>query len=197
MRRTLLGSVVAIAGIAAASGVGIAAAGATRKATFDGTCHLTGTSTFSPNLTGTQRKIHYSFHSGAPAKGTPNQTTCSGTLNGKTISNRKAVASVAGVGKLSCAMGTSTSPGHGTLRIGANTFKFAFTFTATATEVDYTTDNSKYGGGKATGHASFAKYAPKNSAALCGPKGKGIHRLGFEANDNAPNKPFVGTRSTH
>lgn len=195
MKRILLGSVVAVVGVMATAG--IAGAGASKKATFDGTCHITGVSTFAPNLTSTQKKTHYSFHSGPPAKGSKNQTTCSGKLNGKTINNVKAMAEVSGYGKLSCSQGNSTKPGHGKLILRGNTFKFRFTFSAVATEVDFTADNSKWGGGKSTGHASFAKYAPSDSTTRCGPTGKGLHKLGFEADDNAPSKPWIGTRSTH
>jgi hypothetical protein len=163
--------------------------------TYTGTCTITGVSTFSPNLTGQTQDITYNFNSGSPDGGkTADQTTCSGTLNGQQINNVPVKASVSGMGHLSCSNGSNDAPGSGELVFpDGSTFKFQFTFSAFLTEVFFNVIGDN-GGGTASGHASFAQYAPPTTPADCA--GNGISQLGFSATTNAPDKPFIGTRST-
>jgi hypothetical protein len=176
-------------------------ASAADQGTFVGSCHITGISTFVPNLTSNTQKIKYDFHSGSPDGGTTKDATaCTGKLNGKSITNEPASAAVSGYGNLSCSSGSSADPGTGALVIDGYTFPFTFTFTATLTEVDYVADNTASGGDKATGHASFAKYAPPDTPAKCA--GSGVNKLGFEADNPStvpPGQPpykFVGSKES-
>ena len=174
MRKHILALAIALAAVAAAApGAGAA------TATFSGACAITGVSTFDPPLTGSHQIIKYDFKSGPPADGAADGTKCSGTLNGKSITDMPVQASVAGEGDLSCANGASTTPGKGELVFpDGSTFPFDFTFTAVATEVDFEAD---FGGTKTPGHASFLHYAPPTSVFDCSPAGSGISALGFDA----------------
>lgn len=188
MKKAFVAAVASIAALGAAAPV--ASAG---TATFSGTCAITGVSTFNPPLTGTHQLINYDFRSGAPADGVEDATKCSGTLNGKSVSDVPVKANVAGEGDLSCSSGASTAPGKGAIVFpDGSVFDFGFTFTAIATEVDF--EATFAGGTSTTGHASFLHYAPPTSAFDCSPAGQGIEALGFEATTDASSTPIEGTR---
>ena len=175
-----------------AAGVAAPTASA-EKATFSGTCAITGVSTFDPPLTGTHQIIKYDFKSGPPAEGVADGTKCSGTLNGKSVSDVPVEASVAGEGDLSCSDGASTTPGSGAIVFpDGSKFPFAFTFSAILTEVDFTATFEQ--GGETTGHASFMHYAPPTTAVDCGPAGAGIKSLGFDATTDESATPVGGTK---
>jgi hypothetical protein len=170
-----------------------APAASAETATFSGTCALTGTSTFDPPLTGTHQMIKYDFKSGAPAEGEADGTKCSGTLNGKPVTDTPVKANVAGEGDLSCSSGESTAPGQGAIVFpDGSTFDFGFTFTAVATEVDF--EAVFAGGTSTTGHASFLHYAPPTSGFDCSPAGGGIKALGFDATTDESSTPIQGTK---
>ena len=170
-----------------------APAASAEKATFSGTCAITGVSTFDPPLTGMNQTIKYDFKSGPPADGVEDGTVCSGTLNGKSVSDVPVKASVAGEGDLSCASGESTTPGSGALVFpDGSKFPFAFTFTAILTEVDFTATFQN--GVETAGHASFMHYAPPTTVFDCSPAGSGIEALGFDATTDASATPVEGTK---
>jgi hypothetical protein len=208
----------ALAGLALA--LSAATAAGASAPTFNGTCTITGISTFfDPSsgqpaaLTGSPAHLGYNFKSGAPGQNNttmqsdPDMTECQGTLNGKQVDLKapNAAAAVKGVGELSCATGGDQSPtdpnndppGSGYLQLTAGgvtyQFPFAFTFAAGGPEVSFTTDNGSYGGGTQAGTASFAAYAPPTTPVDCSPAGSGVKQLGFSASDNGPpSAPFVG-----
>lgn len=182
-------SIAAVACVMAFAATAPAASAET--ATFSGTCALTGKSTFDPPLTGTHQLIKYDFKSGPPADGAQDATTCSGTLNGKSITEMPVKANVAGEGDLSCSSGESTGPGQGAIVFpDGSTFDFGFTFTAIATEVDF--EAAFANGTSTTGHASFAHYAPPTSVFDC--SGSGIKALGFDATTDESSAPIQGTK---
>ena len=183
-----------IAALATAAAMGAAAPGAAAEtATFSGTCAITGVSTFDPPLTSSHQVIEYDFKSGPPAADAADATTCSGTLNGASVSDMPVKAQVSGEGDLSCSSGTSLAPGKGSLEFpDGSTFPFDFSFTAVATEVDFTAAFA--GGEQATGHASFLHYAPPTSVFDCGPAGGGLSALGFDATTDETSGTIQGTK---
>lgn len=170
-----------------------APAASAETATFSGTCAITGVSTFDPPLTGTHQTINYDFKSGPPADGAQDGTKCSGTLNGKSVTDVPVTAAVAGQGDLSCSSGESLAPGQGAIVFpDGSTFDFDFTFMAIATEVDF--EAAFANGTSTTGHASFAHYAPPTSVFDCSPAGSGIKALGFDASTDESSTPIQGTK---
>ena len=184
-------TVMASAACVLALGVAAPAASA-GTATFSGSCAITGVSTFDPPLTGTHQIIKYDFKSGSPAEGDADGTRCSGTLNGKSVSDVPVKASVAGEGDLSCSSGESTTPGKGSIVFpDGSSFPFDFTFSAIATEVDFRAAFA--GGGETTGHASFLHYAPPTALFDCSPAGAGLSSLGFDATTDESSMAVKGT----
>lgn len=187
MRKSI---VVALASVVAAA-VGAPAAGAA-TATFNGTCQISGVSTFDPPLRDAHQRVKYAFKSGPPAEGVADYTSCSGTLNGESISDTPVVASVAGEGNLSCSDGVSTTPGKGKIEFpDGSTFPFDFEFDAVLTEVEYVATFAN--GVEATGWASFLAYAPLTAAFDCG--GDGLSELGFDAGTDAYEGTAEGTKA--
>lgn len=187
MKRSVMASAACVLAL------GIAAPTASAgTATFSGSCAITGVSTFDPPLTGTHQIIKYDFKSGAPADGAADGTKCSGTLNGKTVSDVPVKASVGGEGDLSCSSGASTTPGKGSIVFpDGSSFPFGFAFTAIATEVDFTATFTE--GGETTGHASFLHYAPPTALFDCSPAGGGLSALGFDATTDEASMAVKGT----
>jgi hypothetical protein len=187
MRKTIVVTCASMIVAAAA-----APAANAEKATFKGTCGITGVAAFEPPLTSETKTMKYDFKSGAPADGAADATKCTGKLNGKSVTDVATTAVVAGEGGLSCAMGQSTTPGVGALTFpDGSTFAFTFEFTSILTEVDFT---ATFGGTKLAGHASFKDYAPPTTAFDCSPAGAGIKSLGFAATTEESSVPIEGTR---
>lgn len=181
---------MACASVLAAAAAAPAASAET--ATFKGTCSITGVAAFDPPLTGETKVMRYDFKSGAPAEGAADETKCSGTLNGKAVTDAPVVAAVAGEGELSCERGQSTTPGVGALTFpGGSVFAFTFEFTALLTEVDFT---ASFGGTPVAGHASFRDYAPPTTVFDCSPAGAGVKSLGFTATTAESATAIEGTR---
>ena len=168
---------------------------AAAPATFEGTCDVTGYTTFDPPLTSQLTPTKYEFKSGEPASGVPDGTSCTGTLNGKAYDGPTTV-HVTGEADLSCGNGSTSTPGKGTLKFpDGSTFKFGYTFTALATEVDYVVTS---GDAEARGQGSFMPYMPPSAPFECGPGGAGVSGLGYEGQNEPLSKPVMGTRpATH
>jgi hypothetical protein len=182
MRRPLvaLGATAIVAAVAAAPA---------SADTFKGSCNVTGKATFGQPLKGTKAPNTYDFRSGPPADGRADETRCTGQLNGQSVTNKPAFATVAGAGNLSCAQSESTTDGSGYLQFPdtGSVFPFGFSFTGVLTEVDF---KVKYGGQEASGHASFAEFAPPDAAIKC--ETTGIPELGFRASFDGGDKVFPG-----
>jgi hypothetical protein len=136
------------AGVAAAlMGVALTPAGAREKLdSFSGSCSLQGTVTFSPPATNDQQSLNVGYD----ATG-----TCSGTLNGREVSNapvrlRHAVRGVDG----SCRYANTTAPGRGTISFADGTivaYSFEFNWVLTDGVLRFQGEHS----GSARGHGSF------------------------------------------
>jgi hypothetical protein len=166
--------------LAAAATLALAALYATPATadTFKGSCGITGVAKFDHNLKSSKDRNGYDFKSGSPASGKPDETTCTGELNGQPITNVPAYAAVKGFGNLSCAQSESTEDGIGSLQFPTtgSYFPFGFSFTGTLTEVDF---KAKSGGNEIPGHASFAEFAPPDTPVKCATDG--VPSLGFRA----------------
>ncbi|TMM04030.1 MAG: hypothetical protein E6G10_06180 [Actinobacteria bacterium] len=143
-RRTWIAATIA----AAALGMGDASAGAKNTVnSFEGSCSLQGTVRFSPPATNAQQSLSVVYD----ATG-----ACSGTLNGRTISNapvtvHDSVRQVDG----SCMRADTTKPGRGSITFADGTtirFSFEFHFVAAAGTLSYNGQQS----GTAHGTGSFA-----------------------------------------
>jgi hypothetical protein len=121
-----------------------AAAGA-RIHSFAGDCGFQGAVAFDPPATNTAQSLTYDY----TADG-----TCSGTLDGQTISDAPVAERQAGDAYDGCTGARTTSPGHGAIVFPDGT-RIAYTleFSFVLTEGDYTFAGSR--GGSAHGHGSF------------------------------------------
>ncbi|MFL5909183.1 MAG: hypothetical protein ACJ768_01220 [Gaiellaceae bacterium] len=114
---------------------------------FSGSCSTQGVVTFSP-----------------PIKAQPQQTltvvytatgTCSGTLDGKSISNMPVKLQHAGQADASCMHAQTTGPGHGNIYFqNGVVIPYTFQFTDVLTEIAFSYNGQQ--SGSAHGHGSFA-----------------------------------------
>jgi hypothetical protein len=169
MRRLLLIVPLALAAIAV---VPVASASA---ATVSGACTIDGSATFSPDgLKAAPATLGYDF------SGTG---SCSGTLNGNTITNSPVQAHASGNGTLSCAGAVATG-GTGTLTFPNQgvTIGFGISLVGTGSEVEFVITGN--GGGAGAGHATFA--ANGGRATECA-SANGLNNLGFSVQAAAAN----------
>ena len=132
--------VFAIATLAAFAVVPVASASAN---TVSGACELSGTATFTSPLGLVPGSNGFNFSGSG---------TCSGTLNGATITNAPASASATGTGTLGCSVSEGT--GSGTLTVNGSPVGFTMTLVGTASEVELLIAGDS--GGDGVGHATFA-----------------------------------------
>jgi hypothetical protein len=136
-RRIWIGAAVAILAV----GIGEAPASAKKKVnTFEGSCSLEGTATFSPPATNSQQSLDVGYESTG---------TCSGAVNGTPVLNapvtlQHAVKDVDG----SCRRADTTRPGRGQITFGDGTtiaYSFEFHFPGPVGTFDFR--------GRRSGHA--------------------------------------------
>ena len=171
MRATVAGCLAGLAALALAS----AASAAT--ITFDGSCDVTGIAKFDHPLTGQPAANGYDFNS---ASG----TSCTGTVDGKQVTDAPAVVHVKGQGTLSCAV-SSAQAGVGTLTMTQGTATtaddvtvgFGLDIVGALTEVPLRVTGSQ--GGFGAGEASFRDSAGPGTVSDC--NGAGVPQLGFTA----------------
>jgi hypothetical protein len=112
---------------------------------FDGSCSFEGTVTFDPPAGNAEAPGHYDY-AGAG--------TCTGTLNGRELTDAPANVRHAGPAAVSCVKAHTTAPGVGALTFQDGTaIGYAVDFTTTGTEVDFTVYGER--SGTAPGHGSF------------------------------------------
>ena len=113
---------------------------------FAGSCSVQGDVTFNPPATDTQQTDHYAYD----AKG-----TCTGTLDGQSLSGAAVTLQQAGIADASCLQALAYPPGNGTVTF-ANGVRLPYTldFTAKGTELDGTAYGTR--SGVAPGHGTFA-----------------------------------------
>jgi hypothetical protein len=158
--RGLLTALAATAVIA----LGYGSAGARdRPPGFDGSCSVQGTVTFSPPATNAQQSLDVVYE----ARG-----TCSGTLDGRQLSNapvrmRNAARRVDG----SCMHADTTHPGHAAIVFAdGTTVRFGSEFHFVGTEGEFTLRSERWG--SAHGHGSFlTTRTPPDIALQCAGEG--------------------------
>jgi hypothetical protein len=112
---------------------------------FAGSCSVSGDVTFTPRATNAQQPTVYSYD----ATG-----SCSGTLDGRSVSNAPIHLRQSGHADASCVQAMAFPPGIGVVEFGQGVrLPYTLDFTSKLTELD----GSAYGtrSGQATGHGSF------------------------------------------
>jgi hypothetical protein len=182
-RRTI--SLAAV--LAAAFATALAApAGANEKLdSFAGSCSFQGTVEFTPPATNTQQPLYFTY----AATG-----TCSGTVDGRSVSNAPVKLFHSGHSDGSCLHANTTSPGEGAFTFADGTtipYSFEFQFVGTEGMFNFQGQRS----GSATGTGSFLTQRTSPTAALaCG--GAGIKTAPMDMT-LVTQSPMVSNRSGH
>jgi hypothetical protein len=148
---------------AALIGVGLTPAGAKEKLdSFAGSCSVQGTDTFTPPATNTQRPLIVEYDASG---------TCSGTLNGREVTNAPVKLHSVARSNGSCPYAQTMEPGHGAITFAdGTTIRYTFEFTSVGTEVDLTMQGERSGSAKA--HATFlTQRTPPDVTAKCAGEG--------------------------
>jgi hypothetical protein len=119
---------------------------APRTHAFGGSCSLPGTVRFTPRATNAEaRDLTYAWESSG---------TCTGTLNGRAISEAPVKAAHAGPANATCNRARTLAPGTSALTFaGGERIPYTLDFRSTGTEVDFTFYGER--SGFARGHGSF------------------------------------------
>jgi len=123
---------------------------------FAGSCSLQGTVTFTPPLTNTQTPLVYTYDASG---------TCTGALDGRSVSNAPVKLHHSGPANSSCLGGRTTAPGQGALTFADGTaigYTLDFNDVFTESEFDFYGQRS----GSASGHGSFATERTPSDALL-------------------------------
>jgi hypothetical protein len=134
-------------GLAAAlAACGLVPAAAKEKVdSFAGTCSVHGRVVFSPPATNAQQQLSVSYTAAG---------TCSGTLNGRQVTNAPVKMHQAGHSDGSCVHADTVGPGQGALEFpGGTTVRYTFEFHYVGTDGVYTFHGERAGTG--WGHGSF------------------------------------------
>ena len=149
---------------------------------FSGSCDVQGDVTFNPPATNTQRPTGYSY----VATG-----TCSGTINGRTVSNAPIHLHQAGRADASCVQALAFPPG-----VGAFTFAdgsrigYTLDFSSELTELDGTAYGTR--SGEANGHGTFLTQRSSPTITLdCG--GGGLKKAPMDMSFATQGRPLVST----
>ena len=145
----------------AGAGSGTASGGAD---SFSGSCSTQGTVTFSPPIKAQPQQLLTVVYT---ATG-----TCSGTLDGKSISNMPIRLQHSGQADASCMHAQTTGPGHGNIYFqNGVVIPYTFQFTDVLTEVAFSYNGQQ--SGSAHGHGSFAtpRTSPTDVASECNGSG--------------------------
>jgi hypothetical protein len=125
---------------------------------FAGSCSLQGTVSFAPPLTNTQTPLVYTYDASG---------TCSGALDGRSVSNAAVKLHHSGPADGSCLRAGTTAPGQGALTFADGTtidYTLDFNFVLTEGEFDFYGERS----GSASGHGSFlTERSPPDAALRC------------------------------
>lgn len=148
------------AGVAVAMvGWGLAPAGASEAPdSFAGSCSLQGTISFTPPVTNTHQPLTTTYD----ATG-----TCSGTLDGRQVSNAPVKMHNVARSDGSCSDAHTTAPGQGSIAYADGTIiGYTFEYTSVLTEIDLTMHGER--SGSATAHAtSMTARTPPDVALKC------------------------------
>jgi len=161
-RRLTLGLAAGVA--AGLLSVGVAPAGAKEKLdSFSGSCSMEGTVHFTPPATNTQQALDATY----PASG-----TCSGNLNGNSVSDAPVqVYHEAEAIDGSCMHADTTEPGSGAITFGdGTTIRYSFGFSFVLTEGTFTFQGQRSGSAHGTG-TFLTERTPPDLALQCGGDG--------------------------
>ena len=113
---------------------------------FAGVCAIGGTVLFEPPVTTTEASLSYSY---SKAGG-----RCSGTLNGRKVSDAPVKVRQSGHSRGSCQRAYTTEPGQGALIFpDGTTIAYRLQFTSLVTEIDFSFEGQR--SGTAHGHGTF------------------------------------------
>jgi hypothetical protein len=144
-------------------GGGLAAAGANKKLdSFGGSCSLQGTDTFDPPATNTLQPLTVVYDAGG---------TCSGTLNGREVSNAPVTVHSVARSNGSCPYAQTIEPGTGAISFaGGATIRYTVEFTSVLTEIYLTIHGQR--SGSAMARATFlTPRTPSDTALKCAGEG--------------------------
>jgi hypothetical protein len=167
-RRRAIGLAAAVA--AAVLCVGITQAPAAKRSnSFDGSCSVKGTATFSPPATNVQQPLTTRYY------GTG---TCSGTLNGRQVTNAPMTMRSVARANGSCPLAETIRPGRGSIRFaGGTTIRYRLEFRSVLTEVSMTFRGER--SGSARGRGTFLNdRTPPDVSEQCA--GDGLERTALD-----------------
>jgi hypothetical protein len=127
-------------------GAGITQApAADKRNSFEGSCSVQGTATFSPPVTNTLQPLTTTYSGSG---------TCSGTLNGRQLSNAPITMRSAARANGSCPRAETIRPGRGAIRFAdGTTIRYRLEFQSVLTEVLFTFEGERKG--RARGRGTF------------------------------------------
>jgi hypothetical protein len=130
---------------------------------FSGSCSLQGSNAFSPPITNTQQMLSLSYDGSG---------TCSGTLNGRDVSNAPVRMHNTGTSDGSCLRARTLAPAKGAITFpDGTTIRYTFDFTFVLSEGDITFYGQR--SGTAHGHGSFVtQRTPSDVTLKCGGEGE-------------------------
>ena len=162
----LLTAAIAVAAVlVAAAGSGSASEGTD---SFSGSCMTQGTVAFSPPVVSSPQQLITVVYT---ATG-----TCSGTLDGKSISNMPIKLQHSGQADASCMHAQTTGPGSGNIYFDNGvTIPYKFEFNNAATEIVFTYTGQQ--SGSAHGHGSFATQRTSAPDVFAQCNGKGASQI--------------------
>ncbi|MFN2616091.1 MAG: hypothetical protein ABR581_03080 [Thermoleophilaceae bacterium] len=133
-----------------------------RLDSFAGSCSVQGTTHFSPPATNTLQRLTTVYDASG---------TCSGTLDGRQVSDAPVQMHNVGDADGSCPYAHTIAPGQGSITFAdGTTIRYSFEFTSVATEVYLTMKGER--SGSATAHASFlTQRTPPDVTVKCGGEG--------------------------
>ena len=172
---------LALAAAAALLGVGPTQAGAAgSRDSFEGSCSVQGDATFSPRVTNTLQPLTTGYY------GTG---TCSGALNGRSLSDAPVVMQSIARANGSCPRAESIRPGRGSITFADGTrIRYSVEFSSVLTEVVFSFEGAR--SGSATGRGTFlTDRTPPDVAARCA--GEGVESTPLDIM-LATDSPLVG-----
>jgi hypothetical protein len=148
-----------------------------RLDSFAGSCSFQGSNAFSPPVTNMQQTLSLIYD----ATG-----ICSGTLNGRTVSNTPVELLDTGTSDGSCLRARTLAPGEGVVTFpDGSTIRYAFTFTFVLSDGDVTFYGER--SGSAHGHGTFlTQRTPPDAVPKCGGDGNSELPLDLTLTTDSP-----------
>ncbi|MEA2450890.1 MAG: hypothetical protein QOG63_2822, partial [Thermoleophilaceae bacterium] len=116
-----------------------------RADSFEGSCSVQGDVSFSPPATNTEGPLRYDYTGSG---------TCSGTLDGRDVTDAPVELHQSGRSQASCSKHVTSEPGTGTMTFASGeTLRFTLDFSGAGTEDDFTFYGDR--SGFARGHGTF------------------------------------------